>query len=112
MHAVALTARQRANLLLLVGPLEVERGTISARVHFLLAEQDYVIAFGNFLPNGLLAIEAVARLVHVAETHRLTDLDRTLVRLFLSGDHAEQGCFTGAVRADHADDTARRQFEG
>ena len=30
----------------------------------------------------------------------------------LSGDHAEQRGLTGAVRTDHADNAARRQFEG
>jgi hypothetical protein len=69
MHAVALAARQRADLLLLVGALEVERGAVGARVHFLLAEKDHVVAFGNFLPDGFLAIEAVARLVDITETN-------------------------------------------
>ena len=61
MHAVALAARQRADFLLLVGALEVERGAVGARVHFLLAEQDDVLAVGDFLPHGLLAVETESR---------------------------------------------------
>ena len=34
------------------------------------------------------------------------------VRLLLPDDHAEQRGLAGAVRADHADDAARRQLEG
>ncbi len=40
------------------------------------------------------------------------DLDRSVVRLLLPGDHAEQRGLAGAVRADHADDAARGQLEG
>ena len=38
-------------------------------------------------------------------------VDRAFVGLFLPGDHAKQRGLAGAVRADHADDAARRQFE-
>ena len=60
-----------------------------------------------FLPSS-----AVARLVDIAELHRLADLDRARVRLVLPGDHAEQRGLAGAVRADDADDAAGRQLEG
>src|SRR6202162_5062298 len=81
MHAVALTARQRADLLLLVGALEVEGPAIGARIHLALAELELVEAAGNLLPNGCLAVEAVARLVDIAELDRLADLDRAAVGL-------------------------------
>src|SRR5579863_2108147 len=112
MHAVSLAARERADLLLLIGALEVERRTIGARIDLALAELELVEAAGNLLPNGLLAVEGVARLIDIAEMHRLADLDRAVVRLFLLGDHAEQRGLTGAVRADDADNAARRQAEG
>src|SRR3954471_16870454 len=112
MHAVALAARQGAYLLLLVGALEVERGAIAARVHLALAEQDQFVAAGNLLPNVLLAVEIVARLIDVAEVHALADGDGALIRLLLPGDHPEQRGLAGAVGADHADDAARRQLEG
>ena len=98
MHAVALAARQRADLLLLVGALEVERRAIAARVHLALAEQDQLVAAGDFLPHVLLAVERVARLVDIAEMHALADRDGALVRRLLLGDHPEQRGLAGAVR--------------
>ena len=59
----------------------------------------------------LLAVERVARLIDIAELHRLADLDGAGVRLLLAGDHAEQRGLAGAVRADDADDAAGRQLE-
>src|ERR1700731_4605964 len=112
MDAVALAARERANLLLLVGALEIERRAIAARIDLALAEQDLFVAAGNFLPHTLLAVERVAGLVDIAEMHALADRDGALVRLVLPGDHPEQRGLAGAVRADHADDAAGRQFEG
>src|SRR5215472_19087167 len=100
MHAVALAARQRAHLLLLVGPFEVERGTVTARINLPLAEQDLLVSAGNFLPHRLLAVEIVARLVDIAEMHGLADGDAALVRFLLVGDHAEQRGLAGAVRTD------------
>src|SRR5712664_93788 len=111
MDAVALAARQRADLLLLVGALEIERRAIAARVHLALAEQDQFVAAGNFLPHALLAVQTVARLVDIAEMHGFTDRDDALVRRLLLGDHPEQRGLAGAVGADHADDAAGRQFE-
>ena len=112
MHAVALAARERADLLLLVGALEVERRAVAARIHFALAEQDDVLAAGNLLPHVLLAVETIARLVDVAEMHRLADLDRAGIGLVLPGDHPEQRGLAGAVGANHPDNATRRQLEG
>src|SRR5882762_8749788 len=112
MQAVALAARERAHLLLLVRALEVEGPTIGARIDLALAQRQHVEAAGNFLPHGLFAVEAVARLVHIAKLHGLADLDPTPVGLLLSGDHAEKRGLAGAVRTDDADDPTRRQLEG
>src|SRR6266446_5680217 len=57
MHPVPLAARQGANLLLLVGALEVEIGEIGARIDLALAEQDDVLPARDFLPHVLLAVE-------------------------------------------------------
>ena len=111
MDAVALAARQHADLLLLVGALEVEGAAIGARIDLALAEIEDVVAAGDFLPHGLLVVQRVARLVDIAELHRLADLDRAGVGLVLTGDHAEQRRLAGAVRADDADDAAGRQLE-
>ncbi len=59
----------------------------------------------------LLRIERIAALVDIGEIHRFADGDRAAIGLFLPGDHAEQRCLARAVRADHADNAARRQFE-
>ena len=111
-HAVALAAREVADLLLLVAALEVEGRGIGARVHFALAQQQHFVAARDFFPDGLVGVEAVAALVDIAEMHVLGDGDRAGIGLFLAGQHAEQRRLAGAVRADDADDAARRQLEG
>src|SRR5690606_23768809 len=111
-HTVALAARKRAYLLLLVAALEVEGGAIGSGVNLVLAELDDVVAARNLLPHGLVRIERIAALVHITELHRLADADRAAVGLLLPGDHAEERGLAGAVRADDADDAARRKLEG
>src|SRR5882757_10414467 len=112
MHAVPFAPRERADLLLLVGALEVEGRAIGARVHLALAKEDDVVATRDFLPDVLLAVERVTRLVDIAKVNRLADRDRALVGLLLRSDHAEQGRLAGAIRPDHPDDAAGRQLEG
>ena len=55
--------------------------------------------------------QRVARLVHVRDLDRLADPQRARVRLLRAGDEAEQRGLARAVRADDADDAARRQRE-
>src|SRR6202046_4714069 len=112
MHAVALASGKLTHLLLLVAALEVEGAAIGARIDLALAELQHVEAARNLPPDRRLAVEAVARLVDIAEMHRLADLDRAVVGLLLARDHAEQSGLAGAVRSDDADDAARRQLEG
>src|SRR6266446_3108727 len=97
---------------MLVGALEVEGCTIGARIYLALAKRQHVEAAGNFLPHGFFAVEAVARLVHIAKLDRLANFDRTPIGLLLTGDHAEKRGLAGAVRTDDADDPTRRQLEG
>ena len=111
MHPVPLAPRQGADLLLLVGALEVEIGAVGARIHLALAEKDNVLPARDFLPHVLLAIERIAGLIDVAEMDRFADLDRALIGFFLPNNHAEQRRLAGAVRADYADDAARRKPE-
>src|SRR6266404_99832 len=94
MHAVAFSARQRADLLLLVGASEIEGGAIGARVHLALAELNDVLPAGDFLPDVLVAVERVAGLIDVAETHRFPDLDAALVGLFLPRARGSRDPFT------------------
>ncbi len=74
-HAVALTAGKVADLLLLVAALEVEGAAIGARIHFELAELDDFGAAGDFLPDGLVAVERVAALVDITKIDRIADAD-------------------------------------
>jgi hypothetical protein len=69
------------NLLLLVAALEVEGRAIGAGVHLVLAELDDVVAAGDFLPDGLVAIERIAALVDIGQMHRLADGDRAANRV-------------------------------
>uniref|UniRef100_A0A0N4ZXP3 LigA n=1 Tax=Parastrongyloides trichosuri TaxID=131310 RepID=A0A0N4ZXP3_PARTI len=109
--AVTLAARQLADLLLLVAALEVERTHIGARVDLALADREDVGAAGDGLPDGVVRLQVVARLIDVGQLDRFADLDRAAVGRFLTGDHLEQGRFTGTVRTNNTNDTARRQLE-
>ena len=111
MDAVALSAREVLDELLLVAAAEVEPRRVLARVHLALAEQDDVLVLGDLLPHGVLRVEAAARLVDVGELHRLADAELAVVGLLLAGDHLEERRLAGAVRPDHADDAAGRERE-
>src|SRR6476660_8011534 len=112
MNAVALSARELANLLLLVRALEVEPADVSPRRNLAGPELDHVVAAGDFLEHRLLAVERIARLIDIAELHRVAHADGAVVGLVLAHDHAEQRGLAGAVRPDHPDNAAGRQLEG
>ena len=59
-HAVAFAAGEVGDALLLVRALEVEAPAIGARRHLGLADLQDVMAAGDFIPNGLLAVERIA----------------------------------------------------
>ena len=61
---------------------------------------------------ALFRIERIAALVHIASLTVSPMRIEPLSRLFLAGDHAEEGGLAGAVGADDADDPAGRQVEG
>lgn len=50
-------------------------------------------------------------MVNVTEVNGVADADGAGIRLFLPGDHAEEGGFAGAVGADDADDGALRNLK-
>ncbi len=58
MHAVALAARERADLALLRGALEVEPRHVGARRDRALPHHDLVFAAGDLLPDGLVRLSA------------------------------------------------------
>ena len=92
--------------------MKLKAPRIGARVHLALAEIEHIIAAGNFLPHGLVRIERVAALVHIAKLHAVADLDLARIGLFLARQHAEQGGLARAIGADDADNAAGRQLEG
>jgi hypothetical protein len=108
--AVALAAGEHADLLLLVGALEVEGGDVGAAVDLALAELEVVGAAGDLLVDGAVASR------RRGTGRRRTSLTVSPIRcaavgLLLAGDHAEQGGLAGAVGADDADDAGRGQRE-
>ncbi len=111
MHAVALAAGEPADAGLLVGALEVEAGRVLARVDHPVAHLQLIEPVGDLLPDRLLRVERVARLVDVGELHGVTQLERAGVGGLLAGDHAKQRGLAGAVGADHADDAGAGQLE-
>src|SRR6187397_1268011 len=111
MHAVAFTARKLADDLLLARALEVEPAHVAARRRLVVADLDHVEAARYLLPDGVLVVERLARLIDVSELHRRTHAQFARVRLLEARHHAEQRGLAGAVRADDADDAALRQVE-
>src|SRR5512139_597503 len=110
-HAVALTAGEIADRLLLLRAAEVEAADVSARGRLVVADLDHVEAVREFLPDGLLVVERLPRLVDVRELHRRSDAQFTAVGLLLARDDAEERRLAGAVGADDADDATLRQVE-
>src|SRR5205085_11779383 len=107
----ALAARELADRLPLVGAAKIEARDIGARGHLEFADADDVESAGDIFPDALLGREHVARLVDVREMHRFADGDRPRVALLASAAHAKERRLAGAVRADDADDRARRYLE-
>src|SRR5207253_790833 len=110
-HAVALTPRQLADLLLLVAAAEVERADVGAGVDLAVPDLQHVEAARDLLPDGVAGPKRVATLVDVSELDGLAEADGAGVGLLLTGDQLEQGRLAGAVGADDADDAVGRQLE-
>ena len=84
MHAVALAARELADLLLLVGAAEVEQRAIGAAGDLAAAEIDLVLPAGDLLPHRVVGAERIARLVDIAELDGLADAETAGIGLFLA----------------------------
>src|SRR5690606_16214327 len=110
-QAAALTARQRADHLLLVLALEVEAADVGARLDLDAVDVEDVGAAGDLLEDVVVAFQLVAALVDIGDVDRRAHVDRAGVRLFQSRDHLEQRRLACAVGADDADDRARRHDE-
>src|SRR6185437_15636130 len=81
------------------------------RRHLALAQLDLVRAAGDLVEDGLVRVERVAALIHIADRHRLAHLEGAGIGLFRPSDHLEQRRLAGAVRTDDADNPAARQRE-
>src|SRR5262249_42411352 len=104
----ALAARKIADLLLLIGALEVEAAQIGARGHLEFPDLEHVGAAGYELEHRLAAFQRLAGLVDHGHPDRRPDGELALVRLLLARDHPEQGRLARPVGPDDADDRARR----
>src|SRR5690606_14035937 len=81
MDPVALAAGELPDLLLLVRALEVEARDIGAARHLALAELDLVEPVRDLFPDGAVGCQRVARLIDIAELHRVADAEGAAVRL-------------------------------
>jgi hypothetical protein len=77
--AVALTARQEADLFLLIRALEVEGPGIDAAVHLHIAQMDHLGPARDFFPDVLVGVQRIARLVDIGQVHRVAQGDRALI---------------------------------
>ena len=111
LDAVALPARELADLLLLVAALEAEAGHVGAPVQLAPADDHPVGAPGDLVEDGGVRRQRVPRLVDVGQLDRGADGEAARVGLLLADDHAEQGGLAGAVGADDAHDAAGREEE-
>ena len=69
-HAVALTARERAHLLLLVAALEAEPRHVGPAVELAPAHDEAVRTAGDLLEDGRPGGQRLARLVDVGQLDR------------------------------------------
>src|SRR5437016_3394991 len=112
MDAVALTARQRADLLLLIGAREIQASDVGARIDQPIAELNLILSIADLFPNRLVRVEHIARLIYISQLNRRACFERAAIGLLLTSDQPEKRRFACAVRPDHADDAAGREVEG
>ena len=77
MQAVHLASREVGDLLLLIGPLEIEHRDVGARGNLPLSHHDPVLAARDLLEDGARGDRAVAILIHVGEGDRVADREPT-----------------------------------
>ena len=109
MQAVALTAGHGADFLLLIASGETQPRNICPHVGGDVAKLKSILPIGDRLPDHVVRIERIARLLDVGELHRLANFQHAAIGLFLPDDHAKQRRLAGAVGPDDADDSAGRQ---
>src|SRR5690606_42014675 len=75
--SIALAARERADLTLLIAAAEVEPRDVGARVDRALAELNLVVAARDLVEHGAMGRQRLARLVNIADLHGLADRKST-----------------------------------
>ena len=83
MDAVAFSAGQHRDFLLLVSAGEIEARNIRPRIHFTIAELDQIKSVGDFFPNGFVRIKRTI-LIYERELRRFANSERAAVGLLLS----------------------------
>ena len=111
LQAVALTTRERAAELALVGAREIEARDVGACVHVASTHAYGLIALRNDVVDRLLRVDVLMLLVYVGELHGLTHLKRSIIGVLQSHDHAKERGLSRTVGTYHAHDAVRRQHE-
>ena len=111
MDAVAFSAGQFADLLLLVGSAEIESRDVGPRVDLPAAHLQRFQAAGDLLEHAAFRFQRVAVLIDVAQFDGRPDPQLAGVGLLLADEHAEQRRLAGPVGPDHAHDPAGGQIE-
>ena len=108
MHTVALSARQRPDMFLLIRSFEVKATNICARRCLVLADFKHIKSVRNFFPNGFAVIQRITALVNIGDVDGIAPVDLAAVGCFNTGQHFKERGLARAVGSDDADDTARR----
>lgn len=111
MQTTTLTTGQFADAFTLINTFEVEAAYVSAAWHFGVADLHDIQPARHFFPHGFAVIHCVTELVNGGQFHGFTQFNGAAIWLFFTGEHAEQGGFTRAVRTDDPDDSAFRYRE-
>src|SRR5690606_34083758 len=99
-HTVSHTARQLADLALLIRSTEIELSDICPGIDLFSAQLDQFVTASNGLPNGIVRFQVVVFLVDVSNPDRLAHFKRAAVGFLLADNHLEQGRLTGTIRAN------------
>ena len=71
MQTVALAAREVFHKFLLIAAAEIKAARIRARRHFVAADDELLVAVGDFLPHCVVAVKRIAALIDIRELNRV-----------------------------------------
>ena len=87
MDAIPFTSGQDTNLLLLIGPAEIEPIHIGASINFPATHFQRVMPARDFLVNGFLRIQGRAGLIDITEFHGFADTQQSGIRFLQTIKH-------------------------